>query len=117
MDVALVLASGLSVATSGRAWPIKAEVNSPLPYVEYQKVGERQYLHQKGVLNTKRDRYQIRCVAATYPQLLTLVSQVNTYLAGNTTSFDVVMPTELEIEDRPEKGIYTCIREYLITYS
>lgn len=117
INLASTISAKLDSISGVKSYAISAPINSPLPYVVYQSIASKRLLYAKGVLDAKRDRYQIRCVASSYGALKTLVGQVEALFTGNSTDFDVSMPTELQIESKPETGIYTSVRDYLFFYS
>jgi hypothetical protein len=88
--------------------------NTPAKYLIYQKIAERDTVSMMGRADTTRSRFQIRHVADTQANLVTMINDVRDKLVGNRTDFQAALASEIHIEDKEADGVFTAIKDYFI---
>lgn len=117
MNMQSVLAWGLVGATGAKVYPNQKPEGVSLPAVVYQMIDDpmQDGNHSAGG-SIHLSRVQITHIASTYDAMRTLVSQVQTYLEGNSTDFEVAYSDGLYLENKEAEDVHVAQKGYFIQW-
>lgn len=90
---------------------------TPATYLIYKKIAERNWTATNGSrVGLTRSRFQITHVADTNAARATLVQNVKNALMSNIANFNGVEASDVHMEDREDKSIFTAVKDYYIWF-
>ena len=116
MVLEIVLKSLLESSTGYPVFALQKEPEQDVPCIVYRYIADAPIISHNGWMEFNRARLQLTCIANSYAELRTVVSEVETTLFGNKTDFDACIPLETKLESK-EDNLYYSIRDYYFWYN